>query len=75
MLKPAINGPPSNLAGATVVKTVDVGTSKRQRVGSSKNAKWLKQQGKHHQVSTGDPLGPRRMARGCKVACFQLLAE
>jgi hypothetical protein len=33
MLKPAIDGPHSNLAGAIVVKTVDVGTSKRQRVG------------------------------------------
>lgn len=51
---------------AIVVKTVDVTPSKRQRVGSSKNAKLLKQQGKPHRVSTGDPLGPSQMITSCK---------
>jgi hypothetical protein len=75
MLKPAIDGPPSNLVGPIVVKIVDVGTSRGQRVGSSENAKLLKRQGKHHGVSTGDPHCPRGGKEAAKAACFQLLAE
>src|SRR5438128_2176975 len=55
---------------ANVVKTVDVAPSKRQRVSPLRNGKLLKPQGKPHRVSTGDPLGPRRMKVSCKSSLF-----
>ena len=60
MLKPAIDGPSSDPNRLTVVKIVDVGASKRQRVYPPINAKLLNLQVNLDRVSTGDPLSPRR---------------
>jgi hypothetical protein len=61
MLKPAIDGPSSDPNRLTVVKIVDVGASKRQRVYPPINAKLLNLQVNLDRVSTGDPLSPRRL--------------
>src|ERR1019366_5153603 len=70
MLKPAIDGPSSDPDRLTVVKTVDVAASKRQRVFPSINAKLLNLQGNLDRVSTGDPLSPRQFPFSHKSALF-----
>ena len=60
MLKPAIDGPSSDPDRLTVVKTVDMAASKRQRVSPSCYSKLLNLKGNLHGVSTGDPMCPRR---------------
>jgi hypothetical protein len=70
MLKPAIDGPSSDPGRLTVVKTVDVAASKRQRVYPSINAKLLNLQGNLDRVSTGDPLSPRRFPAFFEGALF-----
>jgi hypothetical protein len=73
MLKPAIDGPSSDPDRLTVVKTVDVGASKRQRVYPSISAKLLNLQGNFDRVSTGDPLSPRQFSGSEELPCFQVL--
>jgi hypothetical protein len=70
MLKPAIDRPSSDPDRDTVVKTVDVAASKRQRVYASRNAKLLNLQGTLDRVSTGDPLSPRRFPASFENALF-----
>ena len=70
MLKPAIDGPSSDPNRLTVVKIVDVGASKRQRVYPPINAKLLNLQVNLDRVSTGDPLSPRRFPASSENALF-----
>ena len=70
MLNPAIAGPSSDPDRLTVVKTVDVAASKRQRVYPSINAKLLNLQGNLDRVSTGDPLSPRQFPAAAENALF-----
>ena len=67
--------PARQFRSTIVVKNVDEAPSKGQRVGSLKNAKSLKPNMKPHGVSTGDPLGPRRMIRSCKSSLFSITCE
>jgi hypothetical protein len=66
---------PERARTAIVVKIVDVGPSKRQRVGCSRTAKLLSLKIKPHRVYTGDPLGPRRMKESCKSSLFSSTCE
>ena len=61
MLKPTIDGPPSDPDPLTAVKIVDGAASKRQGVVPSRTSKLLNLQGNLKGVFTGDPLSPRRL--------------
>jgi hypothetical protein len=69
-LIPPIDGPSVNAGKGSVVKTVTMEASRRQRFGYPVLCKLLNLQLIRGRVLTGDPLRPRRMEISCKSSLF-----